>query len=114
MRRFQTILEAHATPGAKPNYSIATVFAGTGQLDDAIAPELRSHAARKLKDEQVRLQVQRGLTAPPRGADDDGADSGGGGDHSGGDGKGLGRGAREKAKAKAKAKALGAPAQPAK
>eukprot|EP00974_Lingulodinium_polyedra_P073365 7102823-Lingulodinium_polyedra.AAC.2 len=66
-RRFQTIIEAHAVPGAKPNYLMASAYSGIALLEDGVAPELRVYGARKIREKQVEVSVQRagaGLGAP--------------------------------------------------
>jgi len=59
MRRFQTILEAHAVPGAKPNYSMAASYSGVAMMEDGVSPELRTYGARRLKEKYLESQVQR-------------------------------------------------------
>eukprot|EP00959_Pyramimonas_sp_CCMP1952_P452188 9466140-Pyramimonas_sp.AAC.1 len=74
MRRFQTIIEAHAVPGAKPNYSMAGVYSGTAMLEDAVAPDLRVYGAKRLKEKVLEGSVHRGgltLKHVEDGEDDD-------------------------------------------
>jgi hypothetical protein len=73
MRRFQTILEAHAVPGAKPNYAMAASYSGVALLEDGVSPELRTYGARRLKEKYLETQVQRigrGGGTPASGAGD--------------------------------------------
>ena len=65
MRRFQTILEAHAVPGAKPNYSMAASYPGVAMMEDGVSPELRTYGARRLKEKYLESQVQRVGRAGP-------------------------------------------------
>ena len=70
MRRFQTILEAHAVPGAKPNYSMAASYSGVAMMEDGVSPELRTYGARRLKEKYLESQVQRvGRAGPATTAD---------------------------------------------
>ena len=110
MRRFQTLLEAHAVPGAKPNYTMAGVYSGTAMLEDAVAPDLRVYGAKKLKEKALEGSVHRGGLTAKHAEDGDDDDTGAAGTSSaaGGTKGGGGRGA---GKAKAKAKA-GLPAPP--
>ena len=71
-RRFQSLLEAHAVPGAKPNYGIAEVYAGGSLLEDGVSPELRSFGARRLREKQLENSVQRGPGGAPQLAAEDG------------------------------------------
>ncbi|CAK0813443.1 unnamed protein product, partial [Prorocentrum cordatum] len=66
MRRFQTLLEAHSVPGAKPNYSMASAYSGTAMLEDAAAPDLRIYGARRLKEKVLEESAQRGGLAAPQ------------------------------------------------
>ena len=77
VRRFQTLLEAHAVPGAKPNYGMAEAYAGASLLEDGVSPELRTFGARRLREKQLENSVQRvSGAAPQMGADDGGAAGG--------------------------------------
>eukprot|EP00972_Heterocapsa_arctica_P037481 5518468-Heterocapsa_arctica.AAC.1 len=74
MRHFQTILQAHAVPGAKPYYSMAASYSGAALLEDGVSPELRTYGARRLKEKYLESQVQRvgrGGGGPTDGAADD-------------------------------------------
>ena len=74
-RCFQTLLEAHSTPGAKPNYGMAEVYAGVSLLEDGVCPELRTFGARRLREKQLENSVQRvSGVAPHLAADDGGAE----------------------------------------
>lgn len=67
-RRAQVIFDAYDANPAKPNFDGSKYLAGTSQVTDAIAPELRSFAARRAKDEaEVEKQRQRARDLRTRG-----------------------------------------------
>ena len=68
-RRLQTIFDAYDVNPAKPNFESAKLFSGMGAEMDPVAPELRSHVAKKARDEaEIEKQRQKARElrkAPP-------------------------------------------------
>lgn len=65
-RRIQSIVDAYSQDPSKPSWASARLFAGLGNADDLVAPELRQFAARKAKEESDIESVRtrgKGLAA---------------------------------------------------
>jgi len=57
-RRWQAILEAHTRDPAQPDYEAAEAFSGTVNRRVCVAPSLRAHVAREMRDE-AEIDKQR-------------------------------------------------------
>ena len=100
--RLQAIMEAYHVPNKPPTWAMAKYYSGVGDDDDEIAPSLRQHGQRRLKEqnelEAARGRSEKGVSDTPSqggggGTDGAGGARGGGGRRGGGGGaRGGGRG----------------------
>ena len=74
VRRINTITDAHAVAGGKPNWSRAKYFSGSSSIDDGVCPAMRTHIARKQREEKDHSG--RGPADTSGGGQGDGAEVG--------------------------------------
>ena len=64
-RRWQAILEAHSKDPMQPDYDAAEAFSGTVNRRVCVAPSLRAHVAKEMRDD-AEIDKQRSTTREPR------------------------------------------------
>ena len=65
-RRIQAVVDAHSINPQKPNYEVANLFTGQTRARDVVSPGLRSHVARRARDE-AEVEKSRQKTRELRG-----------------------------------------------